>query len=407
MHCGKICFQRTKIRYFRSFARAGKEHNLAAGIFKFCRYGFVAVDNVNREGNKRRRNGFIHKGTAHAVFAADSRQFQSVQRGKCAQKCCKGLTPKLGIMQFGEVFLAGKAQFCRVCTKCNGTCYRFHNRIQCAVERAPAGNLWVVAARHNGCRRGFAVQHGQSANHAFGRSKLAFAAKRHQHGAAADSAVKTFGKPFLTANIKASEVSKPCVFQTVCRSNFFRQFVKYAFTFNIANFNVCMLGNAVGIQKVAGKVNDFIAAPVHYKPSVITNLPDNGCFKVFLIGKGNKFLNIFGSNNKRHAFLRFGNGKFRTVKAFIFLRHFVKVNYKAVGKFAVGNGYAACTVVVAALNHRRNFRVAEQTLNFTFCRRVAFLYFRTAACQRINGMFFGRTCCAAATVTAGSAAEQH
>ena len=120
----------------------------------------------------------------------------------------------------------------------------------------------------------FCVQHGQPANHAFGRSKLAFAAKRHQHGAAANSAVKAFGKPFLAANIKASEVSKPCVFQTVCRSNFCRQFVKYAFAFNIANFNVCMLGNAVGIQKVTGKVNDFIAAPVHYNHNVNPNLSD-------------------------------------------------------------------------------------------------------------------------------------
>ena len=116
---------------------------------------------------------------------------------------------------------------------------------------------------------------------------------------------------------------------------------------------------------------------------------------------------VFCSNNDRHALLGFRNGQFGAIKTFIFFRHPVKLNTHAVGKLAHRNRNAAGAKIIAPFNHLAYFAAPEQALNFTFCRGIAFLHFRTASSQRLFGMGLRRTGSAAAAVAASSPAYEN
>ena len=195
------------------------------------------------------------------------------------------------------------------------------------------------------------------------------------------------------------------MFQRSSFINTFRYFIKSIFAFSSFNCDISMLRYTIGIEECPCQINDFFSAPVHNQTWVIRNLSYNCGFQVFFISMFNKIIKIFGFNYDGHTFLRFRNRQFRTVKPFIFFRNFIKIYDQTVSQFTNSNGNAACTEVITALNHRRNSRIAEQTLDFTFCRRITFLYLSTTGKQRIYSMFFRRTGCAATAITSGPAAQ--
>ena len=79
---GQVGLEHTKIQYLGIITRAGQEDNLVACCLKVSRNSLIAVDNAYSERYQCRRNCFIHKGTAHAVLAADRRQIQCIQCSK-------------------------------------------------------------------------------------------------------------------------------------------------------------------------------------------------------------------------------------------------------------------------------------------------------------------------------------
>ena len=116
---------------------------------------------------------------------------------------------------------------------------------------------------------------------------------------------------------------------------------------------------------------------------------------------------IFCSDNNRHTLLGFRDGQFGAIKAFIFFGHPVKLNPYAVGKLAHRNRNAASAKIIAPFDHPAYFAATEQTLNFTFCRRISFLHFCTASSQRLFSMRLRRTGSAAAAVAASSPAYEN
>ena len=79
----QVLLQRSEVQHLCIVAWAGQEDNLIACCLEISRNSLVAVDNANCKGYERRRNSFIHKGTAHAVLAADCRQIKRIERRKC------------------------------------------------------------------------------------------------------------------------------------------------------------------------------------------------------------------------------------------------------------------------------------------------------------------------------------
>ena len=129
-------------------------------------------------------------------------------------------------------------------------------------------------------------------------------------------------------------------------------------------------------------------------------------FQIFFGGVVHEFIDIFRGNDDSHSFLRFRNGQFRSVEAFVFLRDFVEVDVEAVCQFADSDRDAAGTKVVAALDEGRNFLTAEHALDFSFRQGIPLLDFSPAGFQRFNGMFLRRARSTAAAVAAGLAAEE-
>ena len=251
MYSGQVFLQGCKVQYFGTVARAGQEDYLVACCLEVGRYSLVAVDYAYCEGNECRRNGFIHEGTAHAVLAADCRQVQSIKCGESAQQCAERLAPAVGIMQLRKVLLQSQAQLSGVCTQCYRANYRFCYSVHCAVERAPAGNVRVVAAGHYAGCGGVAVQHRNAPYHALARGELGFAAERHHYGAAADGAVKALGQALFAADIQTAEVSQPCSFKVSSGGYFGRNLLEYVVLFFFAYYDIGVLCNAVGIEESA------------------------------------------------------------------------------------------------------------------------------------------------------------
>ncbi len=165
-----------------------------------------------------------------------------------------------------------------------------------------------------------------------------------------------------------------------------------------------MLFNAVGIKEIAGDINYRLAAVIHFHSSVARNGCNGRCRKVLLLGKRNKLIHVVRGYDNRHSLLTFGNGKLGTRKSLVLFGHFVKLNYKSVGKFAYGYGNTARAEVVALFNR---IGVQKQPLQLSFRQRVALLHFRAAGLHRLFIVRLGRARCAAATVAPRFPAEKH
>ena len=172
--------------------------------------------------------------------------------------------------------------------------------------------------------------------------------------------------------------------------------------------NICIfsLGRPVCIKEGTGNIDDFIAPPGHHKTPRIIHIGNDCRFQIFFRRIGNKTIGVFFPDNHRHPFLRFGNRQFRTVKAFIFLRHAVQVDGKTVCQFSYRHGYAARAKVIAPLDQTGHFAAAEKALDFSLRQRIAFLHFCATGFDGFRIQFFRRSCRAAHAVTACPSAHE-
>ena len=166
------------------------------------------------------------------------------------------------------------------------------------------------------------------------------------------------------------------------------------------------LGCAVGVEELARDVDDLIPVPGHDQTRLGRHRGDNGCLEVLFASIAHELLDVLRGNSAGHALLGLGDGKLGAVKALVLLGDGIQVDEQAVCDLARGNGYAACTKVVAALDELAGLAAAEQTLQLTLNRRVALLNLGAAGLDRRRGMGFGRAGGTADAVAAGATAQQ-
>ena len=154
-----------------------------------------------------------------------------------------------------------------------------------------------------------------------------------------------------------------------------------------------MLVGAVGIQKFAADINNFLAVPVHDEPRLSLNFRHGHCLEIFFISQREESVNIVRLDNNRHALLALTYRKLRAVETLVFFRHCVEVYLKSVRKLAYSNRYAARAEVVAAFYHQAGFFVSEKSLELSLLERFDRVGLRGAGSS-------------AAAVASGRAAEQ-
>ena len=120
-----------------------------------------------------------------------------------------------------------------------------------------------------------------------------------------------------------------------------------------------MLLCAVGVQELAGDINDGSAIPVHAEPRLGLYNCDRCGLKVLLRSERAELVGVLGRYYYSHSLLGLGNCKLGAVQTVVLLRNCVEVYLKTVRKFADGNGNAACAEVVAALDELCSIGISE------------------------------------------------
>ena len=371
------------------------------GLLEFRRYQIVSFFRCNGKGYQRWRNMHVVVGTGHRVLAADCCAAEHNLCIVCTEQSCKRCAELLRItVQMLEIFLEG--QVCRVVITASGyqTSHRFNNGAGSAQIRVLLHIIRIKAKAHN--RGGGALSSGrQGCRHNLCRGQLILTAIRHKYGACADRTVKALGQAALQTDVQLRGQVQDLLLQ-VCAlgRNLNRRGRQRGY--------MCLgvLGSAVGVEEVAGYVNDGVAVPSHAQTIGIGNNGNNRCFDVLLVCHFDELLHVLLGYDNCHTLLRLGDSQLGAVQTVILLRYGVQIDVQTVCQLADGNGYTACAKVVAAANHAGCLRIAEQTLNLALFRRIALLYLCAAGLQRFGGVALGRTGCTAAAVTTGAAAEQ-
>lgn len=104
-------FEGIEVRHFFAVTRQVEEEDCVIGSFKFRRDDIFRMFRCNGERNERRRNGEVFKGTAHAVFPADSSDFHDLLGRESTEEGADRLAPGFFIRaQALEKFLHGRGR---------------------------------------------------------------------------------------------------------------------------------------------------------------------------------------------------------------------------------------------------------------------------------------------------------
>ena len=349
----------------------------------------------------------ILKRAAHGILAADGGRSEAELGAQAAEQRRRRLAPtELIAIQALEIFLERQPRAGDVAARRADFRQRFGDGVDRAVERAPRAQFRVVAVAHQGGGRRFA-RRGNQRGHGLVRAVTVHAAVGREDRARADGAVKPLDKPLLRADVEIGEHRQPRLAHgAILREiRLFRQIRRGLV--RRGDFRLGVLGHAVRIQKRAGEIHDRLAAPVHHKARFLGDDGNLRRLQILLVGHLLEALKHIRRDDAGHALLRFGNRQLRAVQPLVFLRHGVQLDHKAGRKLADGDAHAARAEVVAALNHLREFRVAEQPLDAALGRCVALLHLRAAGRERLRVVRLGGARRAAAAVAAGAPAQQH
>ncbi len=104
--------------------------------------------------------------------------------------------------------------------------------------------------------------------------------------------------------------------------------------------------------------------PVHSDAAGIGDLRHRYRLQIFFPGVSDELIRIFRSHDHRHSpWIR--DRQLGAVETFIFLRNEIQIDVQTVCQFPDRYGYAAGAEIVAALDQRRNFISAEQSLEIS------------------------------------------
>ena len=164
---------------------------------------------------------------------------------------------------------------------------------------------------------------------------------------------------------------------------------------------------AVGIQKCAGNINDLFASPFQHQSRRFCNFRYTHGLQIFLRRVFHKLIHVSRVHDYCHTLLRLGNSDLCTVKARIFFRHLIQIDYQPVCQLANSHRYAARAEIVAFADQTRYFRAAEQSLDLTLRRSVSFLHFSAAGFDGSFCVYLGGAGGAAAAVSSRASAQQN
>ena len=324
------------------------------------------------EGDERGRDVQVLEGAAHGVLAADGRDLELHLRLQRAQQRLEGLAPALGIALCALTrYLRVEPALLVAAARGHDLGHGLHHRQHRAAEGVRLGQDRVEAPAHQGAGRGLALEHGDLGGHGLGGGELVRAAKGHEHRARADGGVEPLGQALLGADVEVrghgGELLLPGRAGEVVRGGLAR-----------GHGHARVLGRAVGVQELAAQGDDGGAVPVHGQARLGNDLGHDHGREVFPGGRGDELLRVLGRNDHGHALLGLGDGKLGAVQAVVLAGHGVEINAQAVRELADGHRYAARAEVVAAQDHARDLRVAEQALQLALLGRIALLHLRAA-----------------------------
>ena len=170
--------------------------------------------------------------------------------------------------------------------------------------------------------------------------------------------------------------------------------------------DVLELGRAVGVEELAGEVDDGVALPCHADAGLAGDLGDDGRLEVLLGGVAHELVHVCLCDGYRHALLGLGDRELGAVQAVVLLGDHVEVDVEAVCQLAHGDGYAARAKVVAALDEAAGVAAAEQALQLALHGGVALLDLGAVLLDGLDVMGLGRAGGAADAVAAGASAQQ-
>ena len=87
-----------------------------------------------------------------------------------------------------------------------------------------------------------------------------------------------------------------------------------------------MLFGTVGIEEFTADIDDDLVVPFHDEARIFGNGSNNGCFEVFFVGDCQEGVDVFFFDDHCHSFLRFADGEFGAIKAFVFLWDGIEVD---------------------------------------------------------------------------------
>ena len=355
------------------------------------------------EADQGRRNvelaGLVLKRTAHGVLAADGAGTQVDLGHEGAQDGCRGLAPALGLgAQTLEVLLEGEIGALVLKAGSHELGDGLDHGQVGARKLVGLHQIGVEAPCH-GTRRGGLAVHGELGDHGRAGGELRLAAKGHEHGRGADGGVEALGKALVGSDVEVGDERGHALGERGAGP----AGLPHATGAHVGDL---VLGCAVGVEELAGQVDDSDAVPGHVHARLGGNLGDNGRLQVLLGGVAHELIDVTIGDGAGHALLGLRDSELGAVQAVVLLGHGVQVHVQAVGKLAYGDRDAAGAKVVAALDQAAGVAAAEEALQLALDRSVALLDLGARGLDGLGVLGLGGAGGAADAVTAGAAAQQ-
>ena len=252
------------------------------------------------ETDQGRRNvelaGLVLKRTAHGVLAADGTGTQVDLGHEGAQDGCRGLAPALGLgAQTLEVLLEGEI----------GALVLKAGSHELGDGLVGLHQIGVEAPCH-GTRRGGLAVYGELGDHGRARGELRLAAKGHEHGRGADGGVEALGKALVGSDVEVGDKRGHALGERGAGP----AGLPHATGAHVGDL---VFGCAVGVEELAGQVDDGDAVPGHAHARLGGNLGDNGSLQVFLGGVAHELLDVTVGDVASHALLGLGDSELGAV----------------------------------------------------------------------------------------------
>ena len=397
----------TDIRIVRELVavpRSPEPDEPAPGFFQFRRDHVAKLRGVHSEGDERWRHVDIIKAAGHAVLSSDGGKAESKLRFVRAQKSRERLAPPVRILRHpAEILLEGKSDLPEITSGSDDPRHGFGDRVSRAVIRTPRGQIRIKAIAHHGDGLGLSVRYRHLGHHGLGLRSLIAASVRHQHAGRADGTVEHLHKSSLGTDIQVRECFQPlCAHIRDIRAG--KQRTVAAGRDLHAHGSLLM--SPVGIQERSFDVYDLFIPPYEHQAGFLRHHSDRDCLQILFSCILQKSVHIGRIHHHGHPLLGFGDGDLGSVKACVFLWHFVEIHPQAVGEFSDGDRDAACAEVVALFDQEAHFLPTEHALKFPLGRSVSFLYLCPAHFNGGFGMYFGGARSSADAVASRASAEQ-